>query len=65
MGFSPGAPVGVGRGEVQEKSEVPANTGRVQPGYLEKNPGQIHSNNFFESHTGGELDGQGRENYHW
>ena len=49
MGFSPGAPVRVGRGEAQEKPEVPANTGHVQSGYLEKNPGQIHSTSL--SHT--------------
>lgn len=47
MGFSPGTPVSVGRGEAQEKPEVPANTGHVQSGYLEKNPGQIYSNSFF------------------
>lgn len=52
-------------GEAQEGPEVPANAGCVQPGYLEKNSGQISINSFFESHTGGQLEGQGRGNYHW
>lgn len=42
------------RGEVQEKQEVPAVAGGVQPGYSKKNPGQIPlTASFLASHTGG------------
>lgn len=51
--------------EAQERPEVPANAGCVQPGHLEKNPGQIAINTFSESHMGGELEGRGNGKYHW
>lgn len=47
---------------MQEKQEVPTVAGCVQPGYLEKNPGQIPlTASFLAFHTGGNWRGRKEE----
>lgn len=58
MGF-PETPVGVGRGEAQEKPEVPANTGHMSNWYLEKIQDKYTAT--VSLCYRGELNGQGRE----